>query len=354
MKEKDRISTDRLSKFRNFCNLIFLLFSVALLLVTHNAEGVIMLAFCILIIILNYRITRCFIKEVEKYSDSLEKNLNEIIREGKLKDISKYQESILSKNQMQLSRLCDSIERQMRENQQDKEILQGLVSDIAHQVKTPIANAVLYITALRKQDLHEEKKSYYLDILSEQIKKLDFLMNNLLKMSRLEVGIFSLEPKVLPVEETLAGALGTIAIKAEEKDIIISVECMEELTALHDPKWTREVLENVLDNAVKYTPEHGKIDVLVRRNEVYTLIEISDNGVGIPPEEITKIFHRFYRGKNVRCKQGVGIGLYLVREILRMEKGFITVESKIGKGSKFSIYLSNNEKQVSSVSCCHE
>lgn len=112
--------------------------------------------------------------------------------------------------------------------------------------------------------------------------------------------------------------------------------------ALHDRKWTVEALENILDNAIKYTPEHGNITVSVRRNEFYTSIEIADTGIGIPQNEIPKIFQRFYRGTNVRNKPGVGIGLYLVREILSMEKGFISVESKYGKGSKFLINLSNN------------
>lgn len=98
----------------------------------------------------------------------------------------------------------------------------------------------------------------------------------------------------------------------------------------------------MLDNAIKYTTEHGNISISVKRNEFYTIVEIADTGIGIPQNEIPKIFQRFYRGKNVRNKQGVGIGLYLVREILSMEKGFISVDSKCGKGSKFSIYLSNN------------
>ncbi len=329
-------------RIRNYGNGVFILVGGIISFMLHNKINFILYGLCILTILLNGLISAQLIREVETYSNALEKNITQIIQEGKMQKFFRYQDSLLSKSQMQLARLCDHIERVVGETKQDKEILQSLVSDIAHQVKTPIANALLYTTALQKNDLSVEKRTCYLKILSEQINKLDFLMDNLLKMSRLEVGIFLLSPQVLSVQETLAGALGSVAIKAAEKDITICVECGEELTALHDRKWTDEVLENVLDNAVKYTAEHGNITVSVKRYEIYTLIEISDTGIGIPQDEIPKIFQRFYRGKNVRDKQGVGIGLYLARQILSMEKGFISVQSVCGKGSKFSIYLSNS------------
>lgn len=339
--ENNRISINTLMRIRNYGNGVFILAAGIMAFVLHSKANLILYGFYILIILLNELVNRKLIREVETYSDILEKNITQIIQEGKMPKFFRYQDSLLSKNQMQLARLCDHIERVIGEAKQDKEILQSLVSDIAHQVKTPIANAVLYTTALQKKDLSAEKRACYLTVLSEQIIKLDFLMDNLLKMSRLEVGIFLLSPQVLSVQETLAGALGSVAMKAEEKDITIRVECREEITALHDRKWTDEVLENVLDNAVKYTPEHGNITVSVRQYEIYTLIEVSDTGIGIPQDEIPKIFQRFYRGKNVRDKAGVGIGLYLARQILSMEKGFISVQSVCGKGSKFSIYLSN-------------
>lgn len=323
MKNKNRIETNTWIKTRNYCNVIFGLVGISVCIASHNRLVLLLILLCMAIIILNSLITKHILKEVEVYAASLEANILQIMQKGEMQEISHYEDSLLSKSQMQLSRLCDCIGRMVKESKQDKEVLQSLVSDIAHQVKTPIANAMLYITALQKADLSIQKREHYLKILSEQITKLDFLMDNLLKMSRLEVGIFLLEPKVLPIQETLAEALGSIAIKAEEKDISISVECEEELTALHDKKWTGEVFENVLDNAIKYTTEHGNISISVKRNEFYTIVEIADTGIGIPQNEIPKIFQRFYRGKNVRNKQGVGIGLYLVREILSMDLGQI-------------------------------
>lgn len=271
MKNKDKISTNLLVKIRDYCNLIFVVLGTGIVFVVHNSSTVVLLVLCLLIILLNSVISRCVLREVEAYSDSLEKNIVQIIQEGKMHSFSQYQDSLLSKSQMQLERLCDCVGRILKESKQDKEILQGMVSDMAHQIKTPITNAVLYIAALQKEDLSTQKKENYLKILSEQIEKLDFLMANLLKMSRLEVGIFLLEPKVLSIQETLAGVLGSVAIKAAEKDISISVECKEELTALHDRKWTDEALGNVLDNAIKYTPEHGHITISVKRNEIYTV-----------------------------------------------------------------------------------
>lgn len=340
-KEVDKITTDILLKIRNYCNIVFIVMGLMFSSLLYSRGILVLLCLCVMILFVNYIITKRLLIEVEKYSEMLELNIEKIIVEGKMQDFPIYQESILSRNQMQLKRLCESLNKKMSENQKDKVLLQTLVSDIAHQVKTPIANIVLYITALRKQNLSFEKREDYLNVLSEQIEKLDFLMDTLLKMSRLEAGIFILEPEVLPVQDTLASALGSIAIKAEKKDITMSVKCPEKLSALHDRKWTSEALENVLENAVKYTPKNGRISIAVSQYEMYTLIEIADNGIGILQEEIPQIFKRFYRGQNVGEEAGVGIGLYLVREILSREKGFISVESKRGKGSKFLIYLLN-------------
>lgn len=307
----------------------------------RQKEFAVLLFLCGSILLIDGLIVRKMLAEINEYSGELEKTINGILLNNKIPKLIPYKESILSKNQMQFKKLCESIEKRMEENKQEKLILQGLVSDISHQVKTPIANIVLYISALRSEELSPEKRVYYLNVLSEQVSKLDFLMADLLKMSRLEIGVLALEPQALPIQETLARALGGIAIKAEEKNIRIGVQCQEELRILHDMKWTCEALENILDNAVKYTPFGGRINVSVIKYEIYSVIEIEDTGIGIAREEMPKIFKRFYRGGNVRNESGVGIGLYLAREIISLEKGFIRVESAIGKGSKFSIFLLN-------------
>lgn len=172
-----------------------------------------------------------------------------------------------------------------------------------------------------------------------QIDKLDFLMQAMVKTSRLETGVISLDKRKLPIYDTLAAALGGILLNAEKKNIEVSVSCPEMLEVVHDRKWTSEALFNILDNAVKYTPSGGRIGVSVESWEMYLKIDISDTGKGIAENRHGTIFKRFYREEEVHDIDGIGIGLYLSREIITMQGGYIKVVSELGKGSTFSVFL---------------
>ena len=145
--------------------------------------------------------------------------------------------------------------------------------------------------------------------------------------------------KQQPVYDTLATALGWILFNAEKKQIDIQVECPEHLDARHDRKWTSEALFNILDNAVKYTPAGGQIRVSVEGWEMYVKIDIADTGIGISEQHQGTIFKRFYREDAVHDVDGIGIGLYLAREIVTLQGGYIRVASEVGKGSTFSVFL---------------
>ena len=125
------------------------------------------------------------------------------------------------------------------------------------------------------------------------------------------------------------------------KNIQIDVECGVDTVVRHDIKWTAEALENILDNAVKYTPEGGSIRVTVRPWQFYTRIDITDTGIGIAAEHYNDVFKRFYRAQEVSAEEGVGLGLYLARGILTRQKGYITVFSEPGTGTTFSVFLLN-------------
>lgn len=127
--------------------------------------------------------------------------------------------------------------------------------------------------------------------------------------------------------------------RAEAKNICLDCELEERVRCRFDRKWTSEALGNIIDNAVKYSPEESRITIRIRKYEFYACIEVEDQGPGIAEEERAQIFGRFYRGKQMRQEEGVGIGLYLAREILEKEEGYIKVSSADGTGSRFSIYL---------------
>ena len=171
-----------------------------------------------------------------------------------------------------------------------------------------------------------------------QTKKLQSLIDALVKTSRLESGVIALHPmpgKLLPMLES---AVSQLAPKAAAKKIQISLEATA-ADAVFDPKWTEEAIYNLLDNAVKYTPASGAVRVTVKAYQMFSAIQVSDTGPGIAEEEQPQVFQRFYRGAEHAEEEGVGIGLYLVRQIAEGQGGYVKVSSQMGVGSTFSLYL---------------
>ena len=176
-----------------------------------------------------------------------------------------------------------------------------------------------------------------MEALYKQLEKLRFLIDSLVKLSRLENGIISLAPQQAVLQPLLESVVEQYAAKAAEKGLSLRLHDTD-ISATFDMKWTAEVLANIVDNAIKYT-EHGTIRISAVSYEMFARIDISDTGSGIPETEQTKIFARFYRSKAVQEQEGVGIGLYLARQIITGEGGYIKVASVSGKGSTFSVFL---------------
>ncbi len=252
-----------------------------------------------------------------------------------------YEDSDISKVQNRLLKYYDQMQETKLASERDRQLIQELVSDISHQVKTPIANIRMFAGILEKPALPDEKRAEFLATMSAQINKLDFLLSSLIKMSRLEIGTFTLHMDNNNLFDTIAQAVGTVYSKAEQKNIRIDADCRSTIRIRHDAKWTAEALENILDNAVKYTPAGGNIRIHVRPWQFYTRIDITDTGIGIPSEHYNDIFQRFYRMQETACEEGVGLGLYLARSIVTLQKGYISVSSKVGKGSTFSVFFLN-------------
>ena len=249
------------------------------------------------------------------------------------------EESLFYKINYRLGRLYEVMQENKNNIAKERADLQELISDISHQVKTPIANLKIINNTLLENEVPPQKQKEFLTAQASQLDKLDFLMQAMIKTSRLETGVISLEQKQQPVYDTLAAALGGILLNAEKKQIDVQVECPEHLDARHDRKWTSEALFNILDNAVKYTPAGGQIRVSVEGWEMYVKINIADTGIGISEQHQGTIFKRFYREDAVHDVEGIGIGLYLAREIVTLQEGYIRVASEIGQGSTFSVFL---------------
>lgn len=245
-----------------------------------------------------------------------------------------FDESLLSALENRLAHYLAASTVSARNVAAEKEKLKALIGDISHQTKTPIANILLYTQLLAEQPGNRD----CLDALEGQTRKLQSLIEALVKTSRLESGVIALHPapgNLLPVLES---ATAQLAPKAAAKDISIAMEALD-AEAVFDPKWTEEAVYNLLDNAVKYSPPGGSVTVSTSLYPMFSAVHIRDTGPGIPEEEQSRVFQRFYRGAEHNDEEGVGIGLYLVRQIAQGQGGYVKVSSQMGEGSTFSLYL---------------
>lgn len=248
-----------------------------------------------------------------------------------------FDESLLSAVETKLARYLAASTVSARNLRTEKDKIKTLIGDISHQTKTPIANILLYTQLLEEQPLPEESQ-VCVRALTGQAEKLQVLIEALVKTSRLESGIIALHPAEAALAPVIDSAAEQLAPKAAQKGIQIILGDTAG-TAVFDPKWTEEAVYNLLDNAVKYTPTGGRVRVGVREFPMFAAIEVSDTGDGIPEAEQPRIFQRFYRGLAHQSEEGVGIGLYLVRQIAEGQGGYVKVASRPGEGSTFSLYL---------------
>ncbi len=325
-------------------------------------------------------------RKLVQFSDAFCGQMDDMLSENMQPKQTACEESLFYKINYRLGRLYEVMQENKNSIAKERTDLQELISDISHQVKTPIANLKMINNTLLENEVPPQKQKEFLTAQTSQLDKLDFLMQAMIKTSRLETGVISLEQRQQSIYDTLAAALGGILLNAEKKKIDVQVECPEHLDARHDRKWTSEALFNILDNAVKYTPaggqirvsveqidvqvecpEHldarhdrkwtsealfnildnavkytpagGQIRVSVEGWEMYVKIDIADTGIGISEQHQGTIFKRFYREDAVHDVDGIGIGLYLAREIVTLQGGYIRVASEVGKGSTFSVFL---------------
>ena len=286
-----------------------------------------------------FLLTLLFAKRLSQFTSDLCQTMDSMITGGEEPARAEDRETIFARISYRLSRLYGILQENRRKVDEERRELQTLVSDISHQVKTPVANLKMVTDTLLAKPVTEQERRDFLQGIRSQTDKLEFLVQSMGKASRLETGAVTLEKKDAPLLDTLAQAMSGIVYGAEQKGISVEVQCPDDLRVSHDSRWTAEALFNLLDNAVKYTPAGGKISVSVEQWEMYVKLDVIDTGKGIPESRQAAIFRRFYREEEVHDQPGVGIGLYLAREIVTRQGGYIQVASKPGRGSAFSVFL---------------
>lgn len=273
---------------------------------------------------------------IRHLEDMLEDAINGTFEENN------YDESRLSRLEVKWKRFLSSSVTSKQRIEEEQEKIKRLISDISHQTKTPLANILLYSQLLQEKETDPEL-SYMVENIRSQSEKLDFLIQSLVKASRLESEVFVLKPVKQPLAPLLKAVTDAAREEAAKKGIKIILQlpsaggCPQ---ACFDRKWTEEAIGNLLDNAVKYSPAGKEIKISVSDYEMFAAVHVADGGIGIKEEEQAQIFERFYRSSEVSQEKGVGIGLYLVREIAAKQGGYVKVKSGYGRGSTFSFYMS--------------
>lgn len=256
---------------------------------------------------------------------------------------STFNESELSKLQTKLMRYLSSSSMSERKLQEEKQRIEELITNISHQTKTPLTSIMMY-SQLLEETVTDGSAAEYAAEISLQSRKLSGLIQALVKMSRIETGIFRYQKEETSLMQVVRNAASQETAAAKAKDIKLIITEDHDAKAMIDAKWVTEAVGNILNNAVKYSSEGTEIVVSVFSYELFSGVRITDQGIGISEEEIPKIFSRFYRGKAVHDREGIGVGLWLARQIVEDHGGYIKVRSKEGCGSTFDICFPNMTK----------
>ncbi len=273
-------------------------------------------------------------RRMQKTMDSISRMLSLAMEGASIEE--NFDESRLSALQTQFAHYLSASAVSARNLSEEKDKIKTLIADISHQTKTPISNLLLHSELLKEEPLSASAYGS-VDAIYDQSEKLRFLIDALVKLSRLENGIISLAPRRSPLCPMLQSVQEQFQQAAMDKGLFLKLDPTD-ISACFDPKWTTEALCNIVDNAVKYT-SRGGVTISTVSYELFVRIDVTDTGAGITEEELAKVFSRFYRAEDSREQEGLGIGLYLAREIITGQGGHIKVTSTPGKGSVFSVFL---------------
>lgn len=270
-------------------------------------------------------------KELNSILNILDNALNEVEQE------EYYNESINSAIVDRLNKLIYINKKNREISIEEREYIKTLISDISHQVRTPLSNIILYSELLKEKKLSVDEDKMVSKIYN-QSKKIEFFIKELTNISYMESSLIEVNPEYSSINELISISCQEIEVETFKKNIDIQYNKSEEI-ALFDLKWTKEALINIIYNGIKYSKNNSNIFIEVIPYEVFICIKIIDEGIGILKEEQGFVFQRFYRSPSVSQEEGLGIGLFLAREIIEKQNGYIKIDSEIDKGTIFSIYL---------------
>lgn len=273
-----------------------------------------------------YKNIETFTIAAEKAVDGVFYNLNEEYNEGEFYIFSNQFNVMINRFKNSVQRLKD-----------EKIFLKNTIADISHQIKTPLSSLIMFNDLMKDERMSKEDKNYFIKLSEEQLKRMEWLIKNLLKIARLDAGVIEFNIKKNPLNITMTRALAPLKEKAKEKNISINIDLNDNIRFNHDIEWTSEAISNIIKNSIEHTKNEGYIDIICKETSLSIDLTIKDNGEGIPKNILPNIFKRFYKGESSVNPQSIGIGLSLSKSIIESQNGSIIVRSKEGQGTVFNI-----------------
>lgn len=282
----------------------------------------------------------CYLKYRQRKIERLTKYIQKLSNKEYSLDIEENSEDELNNLKNELYKITVMLKETANNSIAQKEFLSSSVSDISHQLKTPLTSISILLDNLNEsRDMDENTKKAFLLEISKQIKDMNFLIISLLQLSRLDAEVVEFTNDKISMNKMLEDIKNNLDIIAEIRNVDLKINDADEVFIYGDYNWNKEAIQNIVKNAIEHA--RTNVNVSISQNSVYTKIEIEDDGEGIDEKDIKHIFERFYKAKN-SSENSIGIGLALAKNIIEKQNGYITVDSKIGVGTKFIVkYIKN-------------